>query len=102
MMRRAVAALSAWLLIILMVVPGAAAEGEEPAGSESTAGQLQQTQAGNMEDSLPYRTYIKRYTDSPAGTGTAETPASLYMENRGAVLTPKEEAGNTYLEWTGG
>lgn len=102
MMRRAVAALSAWLLIILMVVPGAAAEGEEPAGSESTAGQLQQTQAGNTEDSLPYRTYIKRYTDSPAGTGTAETPASLYMENRGAVLTPKEEAGNTYLEWTGG
>ena len=84
-MRRAVAALSAWLLIILMVVPGAAAEGEEPAGSESTAGQLQQTQAGNTEDSLPYRTYIKRYTDSPAGTGTAETPASLYMENRGAV-----------------
>ena len=75
-MRRAVAALSAWLLIILMVVPRAAAEGEEPAGSESTAGQLQQTQAGNTEDSLPYRTYIKRYTDSPAGTGTAETPAS--------------------------
>lgn len=29
MMRRAVAALSAWLLIILMVVSGAAAEGEE-------------------------------------------------------------------------
>ena len=58
MMRRAVAALSAWLLIILMVVPGAAAEGEEPAGSESTAGSYSRPKPEIRRTRFPYRTYI--------------------------------------------
>ncbi len=102
MMRKAIAGLSAWLLILLSVVPAVGADEGETAIPGNAGGQVSQEPSGGTGDGLSYRVYRKSHAASPAATETVRIPATAYTGSREAALSVKEGETDAYLEWTGG